>query len=152
MAPESQAREKSAAAGSNGYGTNQSTTQLRRSRRSASVVTVPNMITLSSDSRVAVSRPATQKRRADPSSDVDSVQSTTKANKKKSKPNSSKKNQVAKNSSASASTSNKAAKTAGKPKKGNSAIATEAAINNNEAYDFDQDFTDADGSKDEKKK
>jgi hypothetical protein len=140
MAPESQAREKSSAAGSNGYGTDQSMTQLRRSRRSASVVTVPNMSTPSSNSWVAVSRPATQKRRADPSSNVDSVQSTTKANKKKSKPNSSKKNQVAKNSSTSASTSNKAAKTAGKPKKGNSAIATEAVCISYHAISFNHFF------------
>jgi hypothetical protein len=100
MAPESQAREKSS--GVDGYGTDQSTNKLRRSRSSAFVVTVPNMVTPSSDSRVAVTHPATQKRQAEQSSKVDSVQSTKKGNpKKRSKPN--KKKQATKNSSATVS-------------------------------------------------
>jgi hypothetical protein len=121
MTLESQVNENSA--GIDGYTTDQSTTQLRRSRRSASVISVPNMVMPSSDSCVAVIRPTTQKRQVKKSSDVESVQSTNKRNRKKqSKPNKTK--QTPKTPLATASKI-KTAKPAGNSKKGKSASATE---------------------------
>ncbi|KAA1070215.1 hypothetical protein PGT21_004164 [Puccinia graminis f. sp. tritici] len=143
--PKSTQNDPSGDKNTEGYSTDHSQTQQRRSSRASSLVIAPNMMAPSSDSRVRLTRPAPHKcpAEAEPSSNSESAveiqsrsedngESESEAPPSKSKPK--KKKQRQQTTSAKKKTTTPASK-----KKGNSKKVTSVGKEQDPAHDYEQD-------------